>query len=147
MLPVSDFSHHACLFTMLMWDSGIVLRQGWGTYSLSWEALIVEYCWWAEKNNFILKIYLYIPKENKERILCQGARDFSWLQVCLSWNFVLAWCCVLTWVMKMLMQDILNVHMDCIWTTSYRFLSPDLKKFNFKWSDFIEFIKCLFVLS
>jgi len=26
---------------------------------------------------FVLKLYLHLPKENKERKLCQGARDFS----------------------------------------------------------------------
>jgi len=30
---------------------------------------------------FILKFYLYLPKWKKERKLCQGASDFSWLTV------------------------------------------------------------------
>jgi len=55
----------------------VVLKQRWGTYLLSLEAWIEEYCWWVTKINFILKFYLYIPKKNKERILCQGARAFS----------------------------------------------------------------------
>ena len=32
------------------------------------------------------------------------------LRVYLSWNFALIRYCVLTWVMKILMRDILNVH-------------------------------------
>jgi len=37
----------------------------------------VEYRWSDTKTNFISKFYLYLPKENKERKLCQRVRDAS----------------------------------------------------------------------
>ena len=59
--------------------------------------------------NLILKFYLYLSKENKERKLCQTSLDYC-LRVCLSWGFVLTRSCVLTWVTKILMRNILGVH-------------------------------------
>jgi len=56
--------------------------------------------------NFTFKFYLHLPKENRERKLCQGEKHFSTycLHVCLSLSFVWSWCCVPTWVTKFIMQ-------------------------------------------
>ena len=50
-------------------------------------------------------------------------RDFSCLTICtcLSWSFVLTRCCTLTWVTKILMTAISNVH------ASRRFPTPALQ--------------------
>jgi len=82
--------------------------------------------------NFILKFNLYLPKENKERKPCQGAKETSLdslstsLLTSLSWSIVLSRCCVLTWVTKILMRAKSNLHAGRIWPAGRRFPSPDL---------------------
>ena len=91
-----------------------------GTYLLSRAAGIVHYRRRAAKSiNFVLIFYRY-PTMRKS--------GFSWLYLatCVSWSFVLTWCCSLTWVMKILMRTISNVHRDCIWLPGYRFPIPGL---------------------
>jgi len=66
----------------------------------------------GRKNN--LKFCLYLPAENKEGKLGlrQEVRYLSWLTVWVSacHSFVLLWCYVLTWVMKIRMRAIRNFH-------------------------------------
>ena len=82
---------------------------------------IVEYRWRATKNNlFHSKFYLYLPKEKKEGKLL-GARESRLSyggSTCLpqAQSFILTRFCVLTWVTKILMAAILNVHMGHIWS-------------------------------
>jgi len=72
----------------------------------------------------ILKIYIYLRKECKEKNLCYGVGEtfLDLLSVCvyLSWSFLLARCCVLTWVTEILMRATLNVHADRRLPTPYR---------------------------
>ena len=75
-----------------------------GTYLLSRAAGIVHYRRRAAKSiNFVLIFYRY-PTMRKS--------GFSWLYLttCVSWSFVLTRCCTLTWVTKILMRAISNVH-------------------------------------
>jgi len=66
----------------------------------------------------------FIFPRNKERENYVKEREMRLLthclHYCLSWSFVLTRCCVLTWVMKILMRVTLNVHAD------RRFLTPSL---------------------
>ena len=58
------------------------------------------------------------------------------LPVRLSWSFVLTRCRVLTWVMKVLMPVIVNVHAWRIWPMGRRFTTLDVKKGSPVSSDF-----------
>jgi len=74
---------------------------------------IVEFRCRVAKINFIFKFYTYLPKEHKERKLCQEARDTS-LGLLSSGLFFMefrldASRCVVTWVTKSLMPAVLNV--------------------------------------
>jgi len=60
------------------------IKSGMGTYLLSPVAWIVEYRWRAANLiNFVVKFYLCLPKESKEKKLCQGARSLDSLSTCL----------------------------------------------------------------
>ena len=75
---------------------------------ISQATWIVEYCWQATKINYILKFYLYLPKENKEKKNVEKWEKLlltSCLRVCLSWSIFMQRC-ALTWVTKILMQAI-----------------------------------------
>jgi len=45
------------------------------------------------------------------------------LSIHLSWSLVLTWCCTLSWVTKILMQAICNVHAGRFWPAGHRFLT------------------------
>ena len=76
----------------------------------------MHYCWWAARSiNIILKYYHYLTVRKS---------DFSYLSNCLSWSLVLTQRCTLTWVMKILMWAISNVHVDRIWPAGRRFPIP-----------------------
>jgi len=75
----------------------------------------VEYRWRAAKINYVFKFSLYLPEERKIRIESYvKEREILLLtyclRVCLSWNFALTRWCVLTWVTKILMRAMSNVH-------------------------------------
>jgi len=79
---------------------------------------------------FILKFYLYMRKS-----------DFSCLAVevpaIMELRFLsfFSWCCTLTWVMKILMWAISNVHTGRIRPVGHRCPAPDLDKSrNYLWS-------------
>jgi len=97
------------------------LEQGWGTYLLSRAAWIMQYRWRnAESNNFILKLYpvrlINYEDERLPLLYC--------LSTCLSWSFVTTWSYTLTWLTKILMPAISNVH------AGRRFATPGLEYDN-----------------
>jgi len=66
---------------------------------------------------FIIMFYLCLPKKNKEKKLCQGAKNTSLdlLSTCLPVkSFVLTQCCVVTSVMKILIRTMSNVQLGQI---------------------------------
>jgi len=97
---------------ILVWHSlstsvfHLQLYQWWGTYLLSRAARIVHYrCWRAATSiNFILKNIFFIWLSGRVTLFTY------YLRTCLSWSFVLTRCCTLTWVTKILMRAISNVH-------------------------------------
>ena len=109
MKPVMGCRSHWCFSAESRW---YILKQRWGTYLISRAAWIVGYCC---KNLLILSenSAFILPRENKNGKLCQERerRLLTYcLPVCLSCDFVWMWYCILTWVMKILVRAILNVH-------------------------------------
>ena len=52
----------------------------------------------------------------------------DYISTCLPWSFVLTRCCALSWVTKILMRAISNVHAGRIWPAGRRFSTPGLNK-------------------
>ena len=64
-----------------------------------------------------------------------------YLSTCLSRSFVLTRRCTLSWVTKILMWAISNVHADRLWRGGRRFPTPDVKHDGHPTERFLGFIK------
>ena len=103
------------------------LDQRWGICLLSRAAWSVHYLWRAAKSiYFILKFYLY----QKEWLLMT-----YYLSTCLSRSFVLTRWCTLTWVTKIMLRAISNVHAGRIGPAARRFPTPALGPLPIQYSE------------
>jgi len=74
---------------------------------------------------------VFLRKTTRENFKDQEMLLTYGLRVCWSWSFILTRCCVLTWVTKLLMRDLLNVHGGCIWPAGRRYPSVINKEIAF----------------
>jgi len=99
------------------------LKQGWGTCLISRAAWIVHYCWRTAINNWVYPKILLLSNHEEEWLLLT-----YYVSTCLSWSSVLRRCCTLTWITKILMRTISNVHGGRIWPADRGFPTPALNQ-------------------